>query len=109
MDHDEPPEARLDADTITVTSLRWHYPDQVRRVCGRATLSAMRSPSKVCLTERHFITLGPVMNRVQWTNLKTNSYIVKRGLHTVYLVISSVAINCSIQRASTTCDRCLRE
>ncbi len=40
----------LDSGTVpellTVTSLRWHYPDQVRRVCGIATLSAKRSPSK---------------------------------------------------------------
>jgi hypothetical protein len=41
---------------ITVTSLRWHYPDQVRRVCGRATLSAARSPSKVCLRPADYST-----------------------------------------------------
>jgi hypothetical protein len=41
---------------ITVTSLRWHYPDQVRRVCGRATLSAARSPSKVCLRRGDYST-----------------------------------------------------
>jgi len=39
-------------ELLAVTSLRWHYPDQVRRVCGIATLSAKRSPSKVCKSDR---------------------------------------------------------